>query len=161
MVKEGWSCGVLSGPESFCTVQFWELSACLDRHLVPWLIKISLLLERKRGASAKGLGGVAWWRLGPPAGECPSIWDPGRESRVVKTCEVKVAQSWPTLRPRGVYSPWNSPGQDTGVGSLFQRIFPTQGSNPGLAHCRQILYPLSHQGSLVKTWLGCGSLLLR
>ena len=97
MVKEGWSCGVLSGPESFCTVQFWELSACLDRHLVPRLIKISLLLERKRGASAKGLGGVAWWRLGPPAGECASIWDPGRESREVKTCEVKVAQSWLTL----------------------------------------------------------------
>ena len=47
------------------------------------------------------------------------------------------------------YSPWNSPGQNTGVGSLslLQGIFPTQGSNPGLPHCRQILYQLSHQGS--------------
>ena len=46
-------------------------------------------------------------------------------------------------------SPWNSPGQTTGVGSLtlLQGIFPTQGSNPGLLHCRQILYQLSHQGS--------------
>ena len=40
------------------------------------------------------------------------------------------------------YSPWNSPGQNTGVGSLLllQEIFPTQGLNPGLPHCRQILY---------------------
>ena len=45
-------------------------------------------------------------------------------------------------------SPWNSPGQNTGVGSLslLQGIFPTQGSNPGLQHCRQILYQLSHKG---------------
>ena len=55
-----------------------------------------------------------------------------------------------SLRPHRSYSPWNSPGQNTGVGSLslLQGIFPTQGSNPGLPHCRQILYQLSHQGSL-------------
>ena len=54
-----------------------------------------------------------------------------------------------SLWPHGLYSPWNSPGQNTGVGSpsLLQRIFPTQGSNPGLPHGRQILYQLSHQGS--------------
>ena len=53
------------------------------------------------------------------------------------------------LPPHGLYSPWNSPGQNTGVGSfsLFQGIFPTQGSNPGLPHRRQILYQLSHKGS--------------
>ena len=51
------------------------------------------------------------------------------------------------LQPQGLYSPWNCPGQDTGVGrlSLLQRIFPTQGLNPGLPHCRQTLYSLSHQ----------------
>ena len=45
--------------------------------------------------------------------------------------------------------PWNSPGKNTGVGDLsfLQGIFPTQGSNPGLPHCRQILYQLSHKGS--------------
>jgi len=45
--------------------------------------------------------------------------------------------------------PWNSPGKTTRVGShsLLQGIFPTQGSNPGLPHCRRILYPLSHQRS--------------
>ena len=51
-----------------------------------------------------------------------------------------------SLWPHGLYSPWNSPGQNTGVGSLsvLQGIFPTQGSNPGLRHCRQILYQLNH-----------------
>ena len=56
---------------------------------------------------------------------------------------------WKLLRrPHGLYSPRNSPGQNTGVGSLslLQGIFPTQGSNPGLQHCRQILYQLSHKG---------------
>ena len=54
-----------------------------------------------------------------------------------------------SLWPHGLYSLWNSLGQNTGVGShsLLQGIFPTQGSNPGLLHCRQILYQLSHQGS--------------
>ena len=44
-----------------------------------------------------------------------------------------------SLQPHGLHSPWNSPGQNTGVGSfpLLQRIFPTQGSNPGLPHCRR------------------------
>ena len=50
-----------------------------------------------------------------------------------------------SLQPHGLYSPWNSPGQNTGVGSLslLQGVFPTQGLNPGLPHCRQIVYQLS------------------
>ena len=54
-----------------------------------------------------------------------------------------------SLPPHGLYSPWNSPGQNTGVGSLslLQGIFPTQGLNPGLPHHGQILYQLSHNGS--------------
>ena len=46
-------------------------------------------------------------------------------------------------------TPWTSPAQNTGVGclSLLQRIFPIQGSNPGLPQCRQILYQMSHKGS--------------
>ena len=51
-----------------------------------------------------------------------------------------------SLQPHGLYSPWNSPGHNTGEGSrsLLQGIFPTQGSNPGFPHCRWILYQLSH-----------------
>ena len=54
-----------------------------------------------------------------------------------------------SLRPHGLHSPWNSPGQNTGVGSLslLQGIFPTQGLNPGLPNCRRILYQLSYKGS--------------
>ena len=46
------------------------------------------------------------------------------------------------LQPARLLCPWDSPGKDTGVGShsLLQRI-PTQGSNLGLPHCKQILYP--------------------
>ena len=54
-----------------------------------------------------------------------------------------------SLQPQGLYSPWDSPGQNTGVSSLslLQRTFPTQGSNPGLPHCRRILYqPAEPQG---------------
>ena len=65
---------------------------------------------------------------------------------------MKIAQSCPTLRFQGLYSPWNSPGQNIGVGSfsLLQGIFPTEESNRGLLHCRQILYQLSHQGTWKK-----------
>ena len=66
-----------------------------------------------------------------------------------------VAQSCPTLcnpvdcSPPGPSVHGDSPGKNTRVGchALLQGIFPTQGSNPGLPHCRQILYCLSHQGS--------------
>ena len=49
-----------------------------------------------------------------------------------------------------ILCPWNSPGKNTGVSShsLLQGIFPTQGSNLGLLHCRQILYCLSHTFAL-------------
>ena len=62
-----------------------------------------------------------------------------------ESCSVVADSLW----PHGLYSPWNSPGQNTGVGSLYllQGIFPTLGSNPGFPHCRWILYQLSHKGS--------------
>ena len=70
-----------------------------------------------------------------------------RETLKVK---MKVAQSCLTLCDPVDCSPWNSPGQNTGVGSLsfLQEIFPTQESNRGLPHCKRILYQLSYQGSL-------------
>ena len=66
-----------------------------------------------------------------------------------------ASQLCPTLGHPGDCSPpvysvhGDSPGQNTGVGchALFQRIFPTQGSNPGLPHCRRILYQRSPWGS--------------
>ena len=54
-----------------------------------------------------------------------------------------------SLRTHTLYRPWNSPGQNTGMNSLshLQGIFPSQELNPGLLHCRQILYQLSHKGT--------------
>ena len=61
-----------------------------------------------------------------------------------ESCSVVSDSLW----SHGLYSPWNSPGQNTVAGSLslLQSIFPRQGSNPGLPHCRQILYQPSHKG---------------
>ena len=82
------------------------------------------------------------------------MWDPNQKNSHSRP------DSWPieseshsvvsdSLPPHGLYSPWNSLGQYTGVGSLalLQGIFPTQGLNPGVPYCRQILYQLSHKGS--------------
>ena len=56
------------------------------------------------------------------------------------------------LQPTRLLCPWSSPGKNTGVGCQFllQGIFLTQGLNLGLPHCRQILYHMSHQKSLLK-----------
>ena len=64
---------------------------------------------------------------------CPTLFDP-------TDC---------SLPPPVSSVPGDFPGKNTGVGchALPQGIFPTQGLNPGLLHCRQILYHLSHQGS--------------
>ena len=55
-----------------------------------------------------------------------------------------------SVMSKSLWPPWNSPGQNTGVGSfsLVQGIFQTQESNPGLPHCRRILYQLSHKNVL-------------
>ena len=67
------------------------------------------------------------------------------ESRKVSASHSVVSD---TLQPPGLYSPWNSLGQFTRVDnpSPLQGIFPSQGLNPGLPQCRQILYQLSYQG---------------
>ena len=77
-----------------------------------------------------------------------------------KALEVSHSVVSDSLWPHGLYSPWNSPGQNTGVPfpfsllpfpfpfpSLGKGIFPTPGLNPGLPHCGNILYQLSHNGS--------------
>ena len=88
----------------------------------------------------------------------PSHWESGF---VYEECTLPMAaQLLSRVRPFAIpwtvaYSllcPWDFPGKSTGVGChfLLQRIFPTQGSNLALPHCRQTLYPLSHGGSPMK-----------
>ena len=78
------------------------------------------------------------------------------ESEVVQSCST-LATPW-TVAHQASPSIQDSPGKNTEVGChfLLQGIFLTQGSNPGLLHCRQTLYPLSHQGRLwwkkLKMW---------
>ena len=63
-----------------------------------------------------------------------------------------------SLRPNGLYSSWNSPGQNNGVDNLsfIQGIIPTQGLNPGLPQCRWFLYQLSHLGTpRILEWVVC------
>ena len=69
-------------------------------------------------------------------------------------CVCSVTQLCSTLPPARLLCPWDSSGKNTGVGcpALLQGIFPTQGSNPGLLHCRQIFYHLPHQGSPFKLY---------
>ena len=69
------------------------------------------------------------------------------ESEVVQSCLTPcdlMDCSLPGSSVHGIF-----PGKNTGVGCYFllQEIFPTQGLNPGLPHCRQVLYHLSHQGN--------------
>ena len=77
----------------------------------------------------------------------------GHESEKVKVKSLDRVHSlrplW-TIQPTMLLHPWNFLGKSTGMGChfLLQGIFPTQGWNPGLLHCRQTLYCLSHQGSL-------------
>ena len=81
-----------------------------------------------------------WW--------CTSLkFKSSTSSEVMRSASCSVASD--SLQPHGWYSPWGSPGQNTGVGSvsLLQWIPPIQGSNPGLLHCRRIPYHLSHQGN--------------
>ena len=80
-------------------------------------------------------------------------------TRMVLTCRLGVTLTHVesescsfvsnTLQLHGLYSPWNSPGPNIGVGSLslLQEMFPAQRLNPELPHCKWILYQLSHKGS--------------
>ena len=84
---------------------------------------------------------------------CPTLWDLMDYTQKERKWSCSVMSE--SLRPHGwvactrLFCPWDFLGKSTGVGCYFllQGIFPTQGSNPGLLHCRQMLYRLSHQGS--------------
>ena len=83
-----------------------------------------------------------------PAVVVPILWHVWGQARWESESESHSVVS-NSFWPHGLYSPWNSPGQNTRVGSLsiLQGIFLTQGLKPGLPHCRQTLYQLCHKGS--------------
>ena len=77
---------------------------------------------------------------------CPSLCDPWTTT-IYYILLLYIVDPWTTSPGSSVHG--DSPGKNTGVGchALLQGIFPTQGSNPSLPHCRQILHHLSHQWS--------------
>ena len=110
-----------------------------------WGKRVSL-----RNGEKQGLAGdwVAKQSYRVSSSLCPDrSWPPRVHSWVSEWKSLSCVQLFAT--PWTIHSPWNSPGQNTGVGSLslLQDIFPTQGSNPGLPHCRRILYQLGHRVS--------------
>ena len=118
----------------------------------------SVLAWRIPGTGEPGglpsVGSQSWTRL-------KWLGSSSLSSKIVRSYTLSESESclvmFDSLWTRGLYSPWSPLGHDNGVGSLslLQGIFPTQGSNPGLSHCRQILYQLSHKGSSLTCWSGC------
>ena len=113
----------------------WEGGSGWGTHVQPWLIHVNVWQKPLQYSKVIGLQ-LKFKK---------NIFLKDSES---ESCSVASD----SLQSYELYSPWNSPGQNTGVGSrsLLQGIFPIQGSNPGLPHCRRILHRLSHQGSPLK-----------
>ena len=111
-------------------VQFWFLGSFCNKWLEnDWRLRFLIIGHKK--TKLFFIVRIKWWF-----------------KKLIQTSNRKW--KWKSLSPVSLlYSPWNSPGQNTGVGSLYllQGIFPTQGSNPVLPHCRWILYQLSHKGT--------------
>ena len=96
----------------------------------------------------KLLSSIATAEMSAKKGEERVLWKCvyGPESESVSHTVVSNSFRPHGLLPTRLLCPWNSPGKNTGVGrcALLQGIFPTQGLNSGLSHCRQILYCLSY-----------------
>ena len=91
---------------------------------------------------------IYWSRIGFCVRCC---WVARHHSWLIERESASCSAVSTSLRPKArLLCPWNSPGKNTGVGchALLQGIFLSQGWKPRLLHCRQILYHLSHQGSL-------------
>ena len=120
--------------------------------MVPVLITVAIPKLINRGMNwithlgqlwVSGIGGV--WLLGAIEISGARYTRVHVPVQLVKSKSCSVVSD--SLRPHGLYSPWNSPSQNAGVGSLslLQGIIPTQESNWGLPHCRRILHQLSCQ----------------
>ena len=109
--------------------------------------------KRSKGTLGEGRK-IPWVKL--RGRDARDLWVDGKEAKMNRE-ELACWDMWSeshsvisdSLQPHGLYSPWNSPGQNIGVCSLsfLQGIFPTQWLRPGLLHCRWNIYQLSHKGS--------------
>ena len=134
--KDFWCTAVHGVTKSQTGLSDWTNSYDIRRYnisfyFLKWKLKMSMKL----------------WKVGT------DILENSSDSRLTCQCVwTKWKWKWKSLSrirlfvPHGLYSPCDSPSQNTGVGSLslLQGIFPTQGLNSGLPHCGRILYQLSH-----------------
>ena len=127
--------------EASCMGCYWwlgDVRSCIPVVSFVWVLTIwyslGLVSEKAMAPHSSTLAWKSPWTEEPGRLQSMGLlrWSRRRSRSVVSD----------SLRPRGLYSQWDFPGQNTGVVScsLLQEIFPTQGSNPGLLHCRQILY---------------------
>ena len=146
----------------------------MEKHKYYMLSLLSGVLKKKTYRNREQIGGgaVKWMKLVKGVKKYnPSSYKNRQEDVRCSTVtiverKVLVAQSClfetPWTVPARLLCPWDSPDKNTGVGchSFHQGIFPTQALNPGLPHCRQILYHLSHKslGKPKKTGVGCHAL---
>ena len=109
-----------------------------------WLFATQWTVSHQAPASM-GFSKQEYWSGLPFPSPVSSLDKVKKDSRLVVSDSVWPHGLWLT----SILCPRNSPGKNTGLGchSLLQGIFPTQGSNLCLLHCRQILYHLSYQGS--------------
>ena len=132
-----WKWKLLNRVHILCNSMDYTIHGILQARIPKWVA-----VPFSRGSSQPR----DWIQLSSLAGEYF-----GNES---ESCSI-VSNS---LQPHRLYNPWNSPGQNTRVGSssLLQGIFSTQGLSPGLLHCGGMFYYLSHQGSppLIISWPG-------
>ena len=100
-----------------------------------------------------GTRGQGWERFSTPFLVYLNILPPACIMCVLSHTVMSTSLQPHGLQPSRLLCPQDFPGKSAGMGChfLLQRIFPTQGLNPGLPQCRQTLYRLSHQGN---PWLG-------
>ena len=129
---------------------FAQFLSHVSLFVTPWTVACQAALSMKFSRQEY------WNRLScPPLGHLPK---PGIKPTSLASSALAVRffithatwEKWKSVTQLclTLYSPWNSPAKNTGVGnlSLLQGIFPTQGSNPNLLHCRRNLYQLSQKG---------------
>ena len=131
--------------------------------LVVWVVYWTSAWSKRHPYPIEAAGkAMSTWRKQCLFLICPKapvdLCDPrfNQRSKCKWSHSVVSTSLWPHgLQPTRLLYPWDFPGKSTGVGChfLLHRIFPTQGSNPGLPHCRQTFYHLSHQGRRIAFYL--------
>ena len=132
----------------------WESLSCVLLFATLWTVawQAPLSMEFFRQDYWRGLPFLSPGALPKPGIEpkSPALHANALPSELQGNPKLKLlSHAWLFATSWTIYSPWNSSGENTGVGSLplLQGIFPTQGSNPGLPYFRWIFHQLSYKGS--------------